>query len=195
MNRPPSDQTLLRLLAGRDEQAAKELFQRYAQGLSELAERHISQRLSARIDGEDVVQSVFRTFFERSARGEFQIDASGDLWCLLVAITLAKVRMKARWHQAAKRDIAMETPAGTPDAVENVLDKEPGPEEALTLMEQVELILKGLPETYAHILSMRLQKMSKTEIANRLGITRQTVHRALEIMQDRMRRMNDELDD
>ena len=57
-----------------DAQAAEQLFTRYARRLTGLAEQHLSRKLAGRLDGEDVVQSVFRTFFRRSAAGEFRIE-------------------------------------------------------------------------------------------------------------------------
>src|SRR4051812_45025103 len=81
-----------------DEEAAALLFRRYALRLTRVAEQHLGRKLAGRLDGEDVVQSVFRTFFRRSAAGEFSIDGSGQLWRLLVQITLCKARAKARYH-------------------------------------------------------------------------------------------------
>ncbi len=187
-----SDNSLLKQLAERDEQAARRLFERYSRRLSELAEQHISTRLGTRLDGEDVVQSVFRTFFRRGAGGEFQVDPSGNLWCLLVAITLTKVRRQARWHQAAKRDVTTEQAQPTGDWAEEMLAREPGPAEAVVLWDQVESVLKNLPETYARIFTMRLEGQTRSEIAEQLGISRQTVHRALTTMQKRMQCLEDD---
>jgi hypothetical protein len=57
------------------------------------------------VDGEDVVQSVFRTFF-RQLRGGDSPWTAPALWRLLVAITLNKVRARVRRHMAARRDVA-----------------------------------------------------------------------------------------
>jgi hypothetical protein len=51
-----------------DSAAVEQLFERYAQRLARLADRNLSRKIAGRLDGEDVVQSVFRTFFRRSAR-------------------------------------------------------------------------------------------------------------------------------
>ena len=85
-----------------------EVFARYARRLALLAARRLSQRVAARADGEDVVQSVFRTFFRRCARGDFRIDGSADLWRLLVTITVRKARASARRHTAGRRDVNAE---------------------------------------------------------------------------------------
>src|SRR4051794_20041585 len=71
---------LLRLAQEGAQRAARAIFDRYAARLACYAERHLSRKLAARLDGEDVVQSVFRTFFRRSAAGQFQIDGSNQLW-------------------------------------------------------------------------------------------------------------------
>src|SRR5262249_8433080 len=78
---PAAGELLERVRAG-DPRAAEELFVRYARRLTRLAEEYLSRKLAARLDGEDVVQSVFRSFFQRTARGEFHIDSSSQLWNL-----------------------------------------------------------------------------------------------------------------
>src|SRR5882672_9712028 len=85
------------LFAG-DPAAAYAVFDRYSERLVRLAEKHLSRRLAGRVAGEDVVQSVFRTFFRRGADGEFKLDGSAQLWQLLVRITVLKARAKARHH-------------------------------------------------------------------------------------------------
>ena len=75
MDEPTALTDLVRRHRDGDPEAARELFAWYAQRLSHLAEQHLSHKLSGRVDGDDVVQSVFRTFFRRTARGEFQIDS------------------------------------------------------------------------------------------------------------------------
>ena len=108
MNQDDSVASFVRRLGVGDADASEQLFARYASRLARLAERHLSRELAARADGEDVVQSVFRTFFRRSARGEFHIASSARLWRLLVTITLRKVRTQARRHTAGVRDVSAE---------------------------------------------------------------------------------------
>ena len=59
-----------------DEEAARLLFERYSRQLTAVAARHLSKKVGVRVDDQDVVQSVFRTFFRRSAEGQFRIDES-----------------------------------------------------------------------------------------------------------------------
>ena len=106
---------LVKRLRRGDSDAARELFAYYADRLRRLAEQHLSRRLAGRVEAEDVVQSALRTFFSRSARGEFQIDSRADLWHLLVRITVVKARQQARHHQAARRDVRVEQGEGDED--------------------------------------------------------------------------------
>ena len=60
MDKADQNSELPRRLRANDPQAAEELFARYGRDLARLAERHLSRKVAAREDGEDVVQSVFR---------------------------------------------------------------------------------------------------------------------------------------
>ena len=176
-------------LRGGDPQAAEELFARFAQQLTCLAEQHLSRKLAARLDGADVVQSVFRTFFRRSAAGEFRIDSSAELWRLLVQITLQKARAYGRQHTAGVRDVAAEVPGGGAALLTEALAHEPGPAEAAALVDQIEELLRGLPALYCDLLQLRLEGHSVSDTAARLGVSRRTVHRALTLLQQRLTRI------
>src|SRR5437762_5158584 len=156
MDKPASIPPLVQRLRDGDPQAAEDLFQRYAERLVRLAEQHLSRKVAGRVDGEDVVQSVFRTFFRRSAEGEFRIDSSAEIWRLLVKITLLKARAQGRRHTAGVRDVAAESPAA--DAwLREALARDPGPADAAVFLDQVAALLRGLPPLYGTILEMRLQ--------------------------------------
>lgn len=177
-----------------DEGAAREIFERYSRRLTAVAQKHLSDRLAKRLDGEDIVQSVFRTFFARSARGEFQVNATGDLWQLLVTITLAKVRSQARRHTASKRDVSAE--AGDERAwLSQIVSADPSPEDAAILVDSIEAALAGLPATYSEILSQRLRGETRSDIAAQLGISRQTVYRALALIRERLEAGDSETED
>lgn len=174
----------LRRLRGGDPRAADELFALYAKRLTRVAQLHLGARLAGRLDGEDVVQSVFRTFFRRGAAGEFQIDSTADLWRLLATITLRKAAARSRHHTAGIRDVGAECAGDS--RLADVAARDPGPEEAAALADQVEALLHGLPPLYAQVLESRLQGCGATEAAGRLGISRQTVHRALRLLRERL---------
>lgn len=183
---PESNKYLLERCREGDPRAAEVLFHRYAVRLAHLAEQHLDRRLAARVDGEDVVQSVFRTFFQRCSRGEFQIDGSAQLWRLLVRLTLRKARAQARRHRAAKRDGRAE--AADDGLAFEALSREPGPGEAVELVDLIERLLRGLPDLYCHVLERRLQGCAVADIAAELAVSRQTVYRSLELLRRRLER-------
>ena len=175
---------VVRRLREGDPWVADALFALYAWRLTQLAERNLSDKLAGRLDGEDVVQSVFRTFFRRGAAGEFQIDSSAQLWRLLVTITLRKVAAQGRYHTTQARDVAAE--AGGDAWLAAAVAREPGPEEAVVLVDEIETLLRGLPPVFCQVLELRLQGCGPTEVARRLGVSRMTVQRALSLLQQRL---------
>jgi RNA polymerase sigma-70 factor (ECF subfamily) len=104
-----------------DQQAAAELFRRYANRLIELARSRMPSQLNSRIDPEDVVQSVYRSFFTGSREGRYELQRGGDLWRLLVTITLHKLYHQVERNLAGKRALGREQPlqpnAGEPISV------------------------------------------------------------------------------
>jgi RNA polymerase sigma factor (sigma-70 family) len=167
-----------------DPAAAEGLFRQYAEKLVRVAEQQLARKLLPRLDGEDVVQSVFRTFFRRCAEGQFHIDSSGQLWRLLVKITLLKARAKGRFHTAEQRDVGVEN-AG--DAwLGAAAAHEPAPEDGAMLLDLMEALVHDLPPTYREILHQRLEGREVTEIAARLNLSRRTIQRALNLLQQRL---------
>ena len=88
MSDTESVQELLKCWRAGDPAAAEAIHRRYAQRLCALVEPRIGDQLRRRVDAEDIVQSVFRTFFRRVGDGQFHIDHTSSLWHLLVGIGL-----------------------------------------------------------------------------------------------------------
>jgi RNA polymerase sigma-70 factor (ECF subfamily) len=166
-----------------DEQAARQLFDKYMERLVALARRRISQRLASRVDPEDIVQSVFRTFFGRLKAGEFEIGDQDDLCKLLMRITVHKTLRQIAFHQAAKRNPGLEK--GQQDLVDDrlheVLDHEPTPEATVAFVDQLEHFLARLRPDERQVLEMRLQGFSNEEIGQKLNIKHdRTIRRIIE---------------
>jgi RNA polymerase sigma factor (sigma-70 family) len=184
--------TLLARWRDGDQAAATELFQRYAVRLIGLAQRRLSERLAARVDPEDVIQSVYGSFFAGARNGRFVLQRSGDLWRLLVAITLHKVRRQVRHHTAQKRSINRETsPAGgenVPDIPAELLAQEPSPEEAVALAETLEGVLQRLKPLHRRMIELRLQGHTIPEIAVDTQRSLSTVEEVLHQVKERLGR-------
>jgi RNA polymerase sigma-70 factor (ECF subfamily) len=165
-----------------DQKAARELFDRYVDRLLNLARRRLGQRLAQRVDAEDIVQSVFRTFFGRAREGQFHVEENDDLYKLLVRITLHKTLRQAAYHRAAKRDMNLETTQADDarDHLLEALDRGPTPEAASAFMDQLEHVLSELGPKDRQIIDLRLQGYNNVEIAEKLGVSDRSIRRLLE---------------
>jgi RNA polymerase sigma-70 factor (ECF subfamily) len=165
-----------------DQKAAQQLFDNYVDRLVPLARRRISQRLASRVDPEDIVQSVFRTFFGGLRQGRFEIKDQDDLCKLLMRITVHKTLRHIAFHKAAKRDPGQET--GQSDEAQEhlikILGREPTPDDAVTFLDQLEHFLSRLRPQERQILEMRLQGYSNEDIATKLGIYDRKIRRVFE---------------
>lgn len=165
---------------GGDQQAATELYRRYASQLINLARSQLPAKLAARVDAEDVVQSVYRTFFADAQEDRFALQRGGDLWQLLVAITFHKVYDQLKWHRRAKRTVEREVRCGEDNQVQDHLaSHEPSPVEALALLDQVEQVMHRLDPLTRRMLEMRLQGSNLEEIAVATHRSQRSVIRAL----------------
>jgi RNA polymerase sigma-70 factor (ECF subfamily) len=167
------DKALMELCRGGDQEAARQLFDAYVDRLVALARRRISARLAGRVDPEDVVQSVFRTFFHRVQGGQFRVAEEDDLCKLLMRMTVHKTLRQVAFHKAAKRNMEQEAPADEDArrAVQEMIDREPTPEEAVTFLDQLESFMNRLRPKDREILELRLQGWSNDEIASKLDIS------------------------
>ncbi|MBL8797794.1 MAG: sigma-70 family RNA polymerase sigma factor [Planctomycetia bacterium] len=167
-----------------DQQAATELFERYARQLIGLAASRLSTRVAQRVDPEDVVHSAYRSFFAAAQAGRYDLERGGDLWSLLVSITLHKLHHQVRWNSAAKRAVGRERPLdaerGPHGLSAQLLARQPSPIEAVALADEVEQLLQGLDASERQIFELRLQGHNLEEIATAAGRSERTICRVLE---------------
>jgi RNA polymerase sigma factor (sigma-70 family) len=182
MPEPSEERRLVNRWKAGDERAAKELFDTYVDRLMALARRRISQRLASRVDPEDIVQSVFRTFFGRVKAGKFQFQDQDDLCKLLVRITINKTMRQVDFHTAAKRNPGQETRQSDEayDHLPELLAGEPSPEVTVAFLDQLEHFLGELRPQERQILEMRMQGYSNEEIAAKLDIYDRKIRRVME---------------
>jgi RNA polymerase sigma-70 factor (ECF subfamily) len=173
-----------------DQQAADELFQRYSQRLVRLACRHLSAQLAARVEAEDVVQSACNSFFTGARDGRFVLERSGDLWRLLVSITLHKVHDKIRRQTSQKRAVQREQRidqlANGESIPVEVIARDPQPEDAATVADLLEQLLRRFEPNHRLALELRLQGHSLEEIAASTNLSHSTVRRVLRRARDHL---------
>jgi len=176
---PTSRELLVDLIDGRPE-ASERIVKRYAARLLPLIRKQISRKLQGRIDAEDITQSAFGSFFLRATNDQFVLEESGDLWKLLAAISLNKLRRKAAWHSAAKRSFQHEIPA-LPEHSETA----PSHEEALAVMEMAEEVYRELPVDAQTVLRLMLAGETPETIASTMGKSHRTVRRWLQALREK----------
>jgi RNA polymerase sigma factor (sigma-70 family) len=175
-----SVQLLRRYQAG-DELAAEAIFGRYVERLTRLARSRLAAKLAARVDPEDIVQSAYRSFFLAARQGRFELAHSGDLWRLLVEVTLHKLYRQAERHQARRRSVRREAATSDGSIWQRVAGAEPTPDEAAVAAEVLEAVLAKLPPRGRQVVELRLQGFEQAEIAAAAHCTDRTVRRWLDM--------------
>jgi RNA polymerase sigma-70 factor, ECF subfamily len=145
----PSSEALIGRLHAGDAEAAAQVFRQFAERVLNLASGRLGRILRPKAEPEDVVQSVFRSFFARQRQGQFDLHGWDSLWDVLVVITLRKCCNRAEFFQAARRDVRRETSlqaAGAAGLLGQAVAREPGPAEAAELAGLVERLLQAFAE-------------------------------------------------
>jgi RNA polymerase sigma-70 factor (ECF subfamily) len=158
-----------------------ELVARYSDRLLAFARRELTAFVRRRVDPEDVVQSVYRSFFNRLHQGQFAFEESHDLWRPLAAMTFHKTRNVVKFHLRERRDSRREQPLGQDD---NLKDSSPDEHDLAALVNSLEKLVSKLSDTRREIVLRRLDGMPIQDIAAQVGCSRQTVYRVLPHVQE-----------
>lgn len=182
----PTDASLLVRFRRGEEDAATQLYLRYAGRLRALAANQASADVRRRVDPDDIVQSVFRTFFRRAAAGQYEVPAGEELWKLFLVIGLNKVRAVAAFHKAARRDVRA-TAGGS--EFDKAADETPAADEAAlsALRLTIDELLAPLPATHREIVELRIGGHEVAEIAAKTGRAKRSVERILQEFRDALR--------
>lgn len=197
MDSEPLSQLVRRLRQG-DDTLANELFARFARRLIGLARIHLDARMRQKVDPEDVVQSVYKSFFRRLDAKEIDVSNWDSLWSLLTVMTLRKCARQAEQFHAAKRDARREIDLGSSDsgadAWKQVADREPTPDEAILLTEAIEQTMSDFDPEDRAVVVLSLQGYTVREISSQLNRADRTVRRLRERVRQRLEQMVAETD-
>lgn len=188
----PSADLVKRWQAG-DQQAAAELFRRYANRLVMLARSRLSRSINQHVDAEDVVQSVCRIFFAKARDNRYELQRGGDLWQLLVTMTLDKLKNQAKRFHQAKRDVNRQQNYGNEDSLldlqPQVLAREPTPLETVVLTDLLQQTVRNLDSLGRRVFELRLQGHKLEEIAKATDVSERTVCRILEEVKQQLEQL------
>jgi RNA polymerase sigma-70 factor (ECF subfamily) len=186
-----SDRSLLRHFRSGNGEAATQLYHRYAARLRALARTQCSPHLARRLDTDDIVQSVFRIFFQAARLGNYDVPAGEHLWGLLLSLALNKIRAKANFHQAAKRDVRLTAEVDFRDPAHEA-DAGQDDRNGVFLQLVVREALERLPAPARKIVELRIEGHEVADIANQTGRSKRTVERVLRDARHHLRNLLDE---
>ena len=174
-----TDRSLLGRYRRGDDDAATELYLRYAKRLHALAENKSGADLKQRVDSEDLVQSVFRTFFRRVVDGQYEIPDGDELWKLLLVIGLNKLRSWGSYHRAIKRNIGKTDSGGT---AEIALGEASGDDRSsLQVLEMtIDELISPMPNDCQEIIRLRIAGYDINDISLQTKRSKRSVERILQ---------------
>jgi RNA polymerase sigma-70 factor (ECF subfamily) len=174
----PTDHSLLRRFRRGSQDAATQLYLRYAQRLHALVEAQRSSDLARTVDAEDIVQSVFGSFFRGASQGYYDVPDGEELWNLFLVIALNKIRAKGTFYHAAKRDVRR-TVGGT--GAEHRLEASVTHEADYAFLQlTIDDALGRLPADHRAMVELRVEGYEVAEIARKTGRSKRTVERILQ---------------
>jgi DNA-directed RNA polymerase specialized sigma24 family protein len=165
MQETSSNQELLNAWRQGDQQAAELLVRRYMVRLTAMARSRLSRKLARRLDAEDAVLSAWRSFFVAAGDGRVTVPEDDNLWPLLVTLTLRKLARQAARHTAQRRSVDEEQNFDREQSWQTVLSREPSPDEAALVADELESLMASLDRPDRELLSRRLQGQSVAAIA------------------------------
>jgi RNA polymerase sigma-70 factor (ECF subfamily) len=180
---PISDSALLDRYRRGDDDAATELYVKYAGRIQDLADAETSGQLRRQVEPADVVQSVFRTFFRRVSEGFFDIPPGDEIWNLFLVLALNKIRQSARFHSRKKRDLKRTT------SFDVAMDLGRDDQVPLTILRlTINELLEKVSPLHRRMIEMRIQGYELDEIATATRRSSRTIERVLKQFRDKLSR-------
>lgn len=171
-----------------DSVAAQRLWERYFQQMVTLARRRLEGAAKAMADEEDVALSAFRSFCLGARDGRFpQLLDSDSLWPLLMVITANKsvdlIRRNNRLRRGGRANVQRDDTDSAVSILNEIMSKEPTPEFAAEVADQLQRLLNKLREKgdddLSRIALLRMDGFSHKEIADRIGCSVRSIDRKM----------------
>lgn len=171
----PDEDRLLEQLNRGEVAAAEELFAAYAPYLKAVVRGHLSDRLRAKFDSADVVQSVWVQVVRRLREDGWRLGTEAELRALLTTIARRRAISRIRQHApAAGRERRLGDGAEPVPAADG-----PRPSEVAQADELWQRMLRLCPPGHHEVLRFRREGLSSDEIAARTGLHEGSVRRIL----------------
>jgi len=154
----------------RDEDAARELTQRYEKVIRRVVRIQLRDvRLRQVIDSMDICQSVLASFFVRTALGQYELNTPEQLISLLTTITRNKLANQVhKWH-AQRRDIRKNTTLDGEGIT--LIDRASDPGDQVSAREILQKVCDRLDPSERYLAEERSIGRSWPDLAEELGGT------------------------
>lgn len=175
-----------------DPEAAQRLWERYFRRLVGLARKKLRGASCREADQEDVALGAFDSFFRGAEQGRFpRLHDRDDLWRLLFGIIRHKAydvkrresRGGLRGREVGESAIRPARPFAEGNPLEEFIDKEPAPDLAVEVANQLSHLLAQLGDGRLRQVALwKLEGLTNKELADRLGCVERTVERKLDVI-------------
>lgn len=170
-----TDRSLIEMIRAGDQDAASQLYDRYARRVFGLVKSKLGARLAASTEPDDIVQSVFRSVFRGMQAGNYDAPEGATLWNLLAVIAVRKLANRANHFSAQCRDVARNEPienASLPTTMDHA---------SIAFLELcLRETLDELREFDREVLTLRIQNYSVDEISELTGRAKRSIERSLQ---------------
>ena len=174
-----------------DSAAANRVWEHYFDRLMQSVRRRLHGQNRAVSDEEDIVLSVFDSFYEAAAKGRFpDLSDRDDLWRLLLRMATRKAIDKRRRDLRQRRggEVAIHSLDAVKDGetVIEAIGDEPSPEMVLMMQESVEEFFSHLGVGQLRDLAgAKLEGYSNAELAERFVCSERTIERRLYLIREK----------
>lgn len=172
-----------------DSVAANRIWQHYFDRLVRSVRGRLGGHNRAVSDEEDIVLSVFDSFYAAAANGRFpDLADRDDLWKLLLRMSARKVVDKHRHDQRQRRggNVNLHRLEDAEGSIVEAIGQEPSPDMALMVQESLEQFFSHLGVGQLQELAVaKLEGYSNAEIAQRFGCSERTIERRLHLIREK----------
>ncbi len=172
-----------------DSAAANRIWRHYFDRLVRSVRQRLKGQNRAVSDEEDIVLSVFDSFYAAAVAGRFpDLADRDDLWRLLLRMSARKVIDKRRHDRRLRRggDVEIQRLRGDDETVIEAIGNEPSPEMVLMMQESVEAFFSHLGVGQLQALAVaKLEGYSNAELAQRFECSERTIERRLHLIREK----------
>ncbi|TWU50821.1 ECF sigma factor [Rubripirellula tenax] len=179
------------LVKAGDSAAANQIWQHYFDRLVRAVRARLYGQNRAVSDEEDIVLSVFDSFYVAAEKGRFpDLSDRDDLWRLLLRMSARKVVDKRRRDKRQRRGGNVQVhslgQSGDDGNLIEAIGDEPSPEMVLMMQESVAEFFSHLGVgQLSDLAGAKLEGYSNAELAERFGCSERTIERRLHLIREK----------